>query len=79
MQQSRFDVSKAPIPPLRAEPRFSAQTDDASHIQGVPASPGGLIRRTLLAGGSALAILVLFWLCLRNMALTRPAWVASSA
>ncbi|OZA12117.1 MAG: hypothetical protein B7Y02_07795 [Rhodobacterales bacterium 17-64-5] len=62
MQQSRFDVSKAPIPPLRAEPRFSAQTDGASHIQGVPASPGGLIRSTLLAGASALAILVLFWL-----------------
>lgn len=62
MQQSRFDVSKAPIPPLRAEPRFSAQTDSASHIQGVPATPGGLIRSTLLAGASALAILVLFWL-----------------
>lgn len=62
MQQSRFDVSKAPIPPLRAEPRFSAPTDGASHIQGVPATPGGLIRSTLLAGGSALAILVLFWL-----------------
>ena len=28
----------------------------------MPASPGGLIRSTLLAGGGALAILVLFWL-----------------
>lgn len=62
MQQQRFDVSKAPIPPLRAEPRHAVQTDGAGHIQRVPASPGGLIRSTLLAGGGAIAILVLFWL-----------------
>ena len=39
--------------PLRANPRA---------IQSVPATPGGLIRSTLLAAGSAGAILVLFWL-----------------
>ncbi|MDZ4086210.1 MAG: hypothetical protein U1E69_05335 [Tabrizicola sp.] len=39
---------------LRAETRAAVQT--------VPATPGGLIRSTLLAAGSAGAILVLFWL-----------------
>ena len=39
--------------PLRAEPRA---------LQSVPATPGGLIRSTLLAAASAGAILVLFWL-----------------
>lgn len=45
---NRYDTS------LRAEPRAAVQT--------VPASPGGLIRSTLLAAGAAGAILVLFWL-----------------
>lgn len=62
MQPQRFDISKAPVPPLRAEPRLAAQGGGAGHIQGVQATPGGLIRSTLLAGGGALAILVLFWL-----------------
>lgn len=53
---NRFDISKAP---LRAEPRHPAA---AAPIQSVPATPGGLIRSTLLAAGAAGAILVLFWL-----------------
>ncbi|WP_103258216.1 hypothetical protein [Tabrizicola aquatica] len=39
---------------LRADPRAAVQT--------VPATPGGLIRSTLLAAGAAGAVLVLFWL-----------------
>ncbi|MBU9698809.1 hypothetical protein GU927_013240 [Rhodobacteraceae bacterium HSP-20] len=53
---NRFDISKAP---LRPEPRHPAA---AAPIQSVPATPGGLIRSTLLAAGAAGAILVLFWL-----------------
>ena len=53
---NRFDISKAP---LRAEPRHPAA---AAPVQSVPATPGGLIRSTLLAAGAAGAILVLFWL-----------------
>ena len=45
---NRYDTS------LRAEPRVAVQT--------VPATPGGLIRSTLLAAGAAGAVLVLFWL-----------------
>ncbi|MDP3193926.1 hypothetical protein [Tabrizicola sp.] len=45
---SRYDTS------LRAEPRAAVHT--------VPATPGGLIRSTLLAAGAAGAVLVLFWL-----------------
>ncbi len=41
------------IQPLRADPR---------QVPSVPATPGGLIRSTLLAAGAAGAILVLFWL-----------------
>lgn len=54
---NRFDISKAP--PLRAEPRHAAT---AAPMQNVPATPGGLIRSTLIAAGAAGAILVLFWL-----------------
>ena len=53
---NRFDFSKAPF---RAEPRHPAA---AAPVQSVPATPGGLIRSTLLAAGAAGAILVLFWL-----------------
>jgi hypothetical protein len=53
---NRFDTPKAP---LRAEPRPVAARPD---IQSVPATPGGLIRSTLIAAGAAGAILVLFWL-----------------
>lgn len=56
---NRFDISKAP--PLRAEPRH-ATASAAAHVQSVPATPGGLIRSTLIAAGAAGAILVLFWL-----------------
>lgn len=55
---NRFDISKTP--PLRAEPRHPAAS--AAPVQTVPATPGGLIRSTLLAAGAAGAILVLFWL-----------------
>jgi hypothetical protein len=55
---NRFDISKAP--PLRAEPRHTAAA--AAHVQSGPATPGGLIRSTLIAAGAAGAILVLFWL-----------------
>lgn len=51
---NRFDSPKAP---LRAEPRTLA-----TNIQSVPATPGGLIRSTLIAAGAAGAIVVLFWL-----------------
>ena len=60
--QSRFDIGKAPVPPLRAEPRFTQPNGGAGPAQQVEASPGGLIRSTLMAGGGALAILTLFWL-----------------
>ncbi len=53
---NRFDIPKAP---LRAEPRPYAATPN---VQSVPATPGGLIRSTLLAAAAAGAILVLFWL-----------------
>jgi hypothetical protein len=53
---NRFDISKAP---LRAEPRHQGT---GATVQSVPATPGGLIRSTLLAAGAAGAILVLFWL-----------------
>lgn len=53
---NRFDTPKAP---LRAEPRTQTATQ---HVQSVPATPGGLIRSTLIAAGAAGAILVLFWL-----------------
>lgn len=53
---NRFDTPKAP---LRADPRPYATTPN---VQSVPATPGGLIRSTLLAAGAAGAVLVLFWL-----------------
>ena len=60
--QQRFDIAKAPIPPLRAEPRIAGSQGTAGHIQGVNATSGGLVRSTLIAGGAALAILTLFYL-----------------
>jgi len=53
---NRFDTPRAP---LRAELRPYAATPN---FQSVPATPGGLIRSTLVAAGAAGAILVLFWL-----------------
>ena len=60
--QQRFDIAKAPIPPLRAEPRITGSQAATGHIQGVNATSGGLVRSTLIAGGAALAILTLFYL-----------------
>lgn len=54
---NRSDTAKAPL--LRAEPRPSTA---GPGVQSVPATPGGLIRSTLIAAGAAGAILVLFWL-----------------
>ena len=54
---NRSDITKAP--PLRAETRPSTARPG---VQSVPATPGGLIRSTLMAAGAAGAILVLFWL-----------------
>lgn len=60
--QQKFDIGKAPVPSLRAEPKFTQPTGGVGHIQGVEATSGGLIRSTLMAGGGALAILTFFWL-----------------
>lgn len=60
--QQKFDIGRAPVPPLRAEPRTAQPTGGRGHIQGVEATSGGLIRSTLMAGGAALAILTFFWL-----------------
>lgn len=60
--QQRFDISKAPAAPLRADPRFAQPTGPTGHVQGVEATSRGLIRSTLMAGGGALAILTFFWL-----------------
>lgn len=64
----KFDIARAPqIPqqtPLRAE-RFPGQAQapqDGGHIRGVEATPGGLIRSTLIAGGAALGVLTVFYL-----------------
>lgn len=57
MQNQRFDISKAP--PLRAELRPTAAP---VLTQGVEATPGGLIRSTLLAAAGGVTILMLFWL-----------------
>lgn len=60
--QQRFEIHKAPVPPLRAEPRHAAKKAAAGHIQGVEATSGGLIRSTLGAAAAAGAILVFAWL-----------------
>jgi hypothetical protein len=63
--QQKFDVHRAPQTPLRAErnPGNATVTQDAGgHIRGVEASPGGLIRSTLIAGGAAVAVLAVFYL-----------------
>jgi hypothetical protein len=46
--QKSFDVSRAPQTPLRA--------DRPDQIRGVEATPGGLIRSTVIAGSCALAM-----------------------
>lgn len=62
MQQQRFEIHKAPVPPLRAEPRLAGAPGGSGPVQGVVATSGGLIRSTLMAGAAALAILTFFWL-----------------
>ena len=59
MQAQRFDINKAPLPPLRAEPRPAAAP---VQTQGVEATSGGLIRSTLLAAAGGAVILTLLWL-----------------
>ncbi len=67
----KFDISRAPLPPLRAErevamppPAQSPQGVRAGdgHIRGVDATPGGLLRSTLIATGAAVAVLTVFYL-----------------
>lgn len=63
--QQRFDIGRAPQTPLRAERTFTPQAvpqDQAGHIRGVEATPGGLIRSTVIAGAAALAVLTIFYL-----------------
>lgn len=60
--QQRFEIHKAPVPPLRAEPRFAGPSGGGGPVQGVDVTSGGLIRSALMAGGAALAILTFFWL-----------------
>jgi len=51
--QQKFDIHRAPQTHLRAEPtpgRATVTGDSGGHIRGVEASPGGLIRSTLIAG-----------------------------
>ena len=62
MQQQRFEIHKAPVPLLRAEPRLAGAPGGSGPVQGIEATSGGLIRSTLMAGGAALAILTFFWL-----------------
>ena len=60
--QQRFEINKAPVSPLRAEPRSVGPSGGGGPVQGVDVTSGGLIRSTLMAGGAALAILTFFWL-----------------
>ena len=57
-----FDIGRAPVPPLRAEPRSSQMPPQDGHIRGIPSSSGGLIRATIGSTLAAGAILTLFWL-----------------
>ncbi len=70
MTNHPYDNAGSDASPLRAERRYAPdprpQTRrppyDAGHIQGVNATPGGLVRATLGSMAAALAILILFWL-----------------
>lgn len=57
-----FDIGRAPVPPLRAEPRSSQMPPLDKHIRGIPSSSGGLVRATIGSALAAGAILTLFWL-----------------
>ena len=57
-----FDIGRAPVPPLRAEPRSSQMPSQDGHIRGIPSSSDGLIRATIGSSLAAGAILTLFWL-----------------
>lgn len=57
-----FDIGRAPVPPLRAEPRSSQMPPQDGHIRGIPSSSGGLIRATIGSTLAAGTILTLFWL-----------------
>jgi len=60
--QRPFDMGTAPVPPLSGEPRHRSATDVASHVKGVQATSGGLVRATLGSAVAGAAILGLFWL-----------------
>jgi len=57
-----FDIGTAPVPPLRAEPRYRSNPDLAENIQGVPATSMGLVRATVGSAAAGALILGLFWL-----------------
>ncbi|MEO1249533.1 MAG: hypothetical protein AAFW76_06795 [Pseudomonadota bacterium] len=54
--------ARAGAPSPRASLGHASQFDGAGHIQGVNATPGGLLRTTVGSMLAALAILTLFWL-----------------
>jgi hypothetical protein len=61
--QQKFDIHRAPQTPLRAERTPGrAPVTEGGNIRGIEASPGGLIRSTLIAGGAALGVLAVFYL-----------------
>jgi len=60
--QKPFDIGTAPVPPLRAEPRYRSAPDAAGNIHGVEATSTGLLRATLGSAAAGAAILGLFWL-----------------
>jgi hypothetical protein len=58
--KSKFDTPSTAQSPLRAERREAPNA--ASHIRGVEATSGGLIRSTLIASGAAAAMLTVVYL-----------------
>ena len=58
----RPDFRGAPFPDLRAEPCHPPHLSATGHVDGVGASPGGLLGATLGAAAVAGVILTVFWL-----------------
>lgn len=58
----RPDSRGAAFPDLRAEPRHPPHLSATGHVDGVGASPGGLLGATLGAAAVAGVILTVFWL-----------------
>lgn len=63
--QQKFDITRAPQTPLRAERTHAdraATAQSSGHIRWVEATPTGLLRSTLITGAVALAVLTIFYL-----------------